>query len=108
MCRKRVFVWLRLCRALPWCLRERNKNRTLRWGRPGFAACLSFSFGEMRKLALILLSIQVFGVALVVFGDIGFDKPGKLGLDYNALLFVVAMELGLFLTLMAVSVLNKK
>jgi hypothetical protein len=51
------------------------------------------------RILYILLLLQAALAAVLCFGDIGFDKPGKYGLEFNAgvtllLFYVVALLLG--------------
>ncbi len=62
----------------------------------------------MKTTALALLGIQVLGVAVVVFGDVGFDKPGRFGLDFGHLLLIAAAEAALLIALAVFSIVNKK
>ena len=62
----------------------------------------------MKTTALALLGIQVLGVAVVVFGDVGFDKPGRFGLDFGHLLLLAAAEAALLIALAVLSIVNKK
>jgi len=48
----------------------------------------------------LLLSVQLALLSLLQFGDIGFDHPGKYGLDFNSLILIcivyaVALIVGL-------------
>jgi hypothetical protein len=61
----------------------------------------------MKTTALSVLAIQVAGIGIVLFGDIGFDKPGRFGLDFGHLLLIAAAEVSLFLTLVVVSIASK-
>ncbi len=50
----------------------------------------------------IALAVQLLALLVLVFGDIGFDKPGRFGLDFGhllllAALWVAALGVGLFL-----------
>jgi hypothetical protein len=62
----------------------------------------------MKTTALALLGIQVLGVGVVVFGDVGFDKPGRFGLDFGHLLLLAAAEAALLIALAVLSIVNKK
>ncbi len=62
----------------------------------------------MKTTALALLVIQVLGIAVVVFGDVGFDKPGRFGLDFGHLLLIAAAEAALLIALAVFSIVNKK
>ena len=42
----------------------------------------------MNVVFYILLAIQTICCSLALFGDIGFDKPGKYGMDYSALVVI--------------------
>jgi len=37
------------------------------------------------------LALQTLLVLVIVFGDIGFDHPGRYGLDFDHLVFALAM-----------------
>ncbi len=62
----------------------------------------------MKTTALALLGIQVLGVAIVLFGDVGFDKPGRFGLDFGHLLLIAVVEVALSIGLVVFSIVNKK
>ena len=62
----------------------------------------------MKTTALALLGIQVLGIAVVMFGDVGFDKPGRFGLDFGHLLLIAAAEVALSIALVVFSILKKK
>jgi hypothetical protein len=62
----------------------------------------------MKTAAFAPLGIQVFGVAIVLFGDVGFDKPGRFGLDFGHLLLIAAAEVALFIALVVFSIVKKK
>ena len=61
----------------------------------------------MKTTALSVLAIQVAGIGIVLFGDVGFDKPGRFGLDFGHLLVIAAAEVALFLTLVVFSIASK-
>jgi hypothetical protein len=42
------------------------------------------------SLSMVALIFESALLALLVFGDIGFDHPGRFGLDFNALIVVRA------------------
>ena len=50
----------------------------------------------------------MLGVAVVVFGDVGLDKPGRFGLDFGHLLLIAAAEAALLIALAVFSIVNKK
>ena len=39
-----------------------------------------------------LLALQLLVIAVLVFGDVGFDKPGKYGLDFRHFLALIVMQ----------------
>ena len=46
--------------------------------------------GRRSALLPIAYGAQVLAVLVVVFGDIGFDRPGRFGLDFGHLVFFLA------------------
>ena len=61
--------------------------------------------GLMNIALYILLGVQALCGLLFLFGDIGFDKPGKYGLDFSALVligtvYLIALLSGIVLGLM--------
>ncbi len=56
----------------------------------------------MKTIAL-LLALQAIGVLVIAFGDIGFDHPGRFGLDFGHFLVIAALELIAFITIGLVS-----
>ena len=46
--------------------------------------------GRRSVLLPIAYGVQVLAVLVVVFGDIGFDRPGRFGLDFGHLVFFIA------------------
>lgn len=59
------------------------------------------------KSALPIVVIQLLGVAVLLFGDVGFDKAGKHGLDFSHFLWIVAIEVIAFIAAVWVSVVKK-
>jgi hypothetical protein len=43
------------------------------------------------RISVALLVVQCLLIAALLFGDIGFDKPGRFGLDYDDGLFILAL-----------------
>ncbi len=39
--------------------------------------------------AFVFMGVEVCALGIMVLGDVGFDKPGSLGLDSSALLWLV-------------------
>ena len=56
----------------------------------------------------ILLGVQALCWLLFLFGDIGFDKPGKYGLDFSALLPIGAVYLIALLSGVVLALLKKR
>ncbi len=56
----------------------------------------------------ILLGVQALCWLLILFGDIGFDKPGKYGLDFSALLPIGAVYLIALLSGVVLALLKKR
>ena len=56
----------------------------------------------MRAVISILI-FQVLGVLIILFGDIGFDFPGKFGLDFGHLLLILLFEGGSVIFLFCLS-----
>lgn len=46
--------------------------------------------GRRSVLLPIAYGVQVLAVLVVVFGDFGFDRPGRFGLDFGHLVFFLA------------------
>lgn len=46
--------------------------------------------GRRSALLPIAYGAQVLAVLVVVFGDIGFDRPGRFGLDFGHLVLFIA------------------
>ena len=44
----------------------------------------------------IVCFIQCLTVLVLYFGDIGFDKPGRYGLDFEHFLLLMLLQIGLF------------
>jgi hypothetical protein len=62
----------------------------------------------MNATPLTLLAIQALGLAVVLFGDIGFAVPGRFGLDFSHFLIIAAAEVGLLIALTAWSIARRK
>ncbi|MFT4843086.1 MAG: hypothetical protein ACJAYX_003601 [Planctomycetota bacterium] len=43
---------------------------------------------------LTVIAVQVLAVVVIVFGDIGFDRPGRFGLDFGHGLLLVVLWFG--------------
>lgn len=43
---------------------------------------------------MVALALQILAVAVIAFGDIGFDKPGRFGLDFGDFLLLLGVWLG--------------
>ena len=54
-----------------------------------------------------LLSIQVLGVVVVLFGDIGFAAPGRFGLDIGHFLIIAVAEVVILIFLALYSISRK-
>lgn len=48
---------------------------------------------EARSLFRVAAVIQVLALLVLLFGDIGFDKPGRFGLDYGHALLLSGLWL---------------
>ena len=46
--------------------------------------------GRRSALLPIAYGVQVLAALVVVFGDIGFDRPGRFGLDFGHLVYFLA------------------
>ena len=62
----------------------------------------------MKTASLILLAVQAVGVLVALFGDVGFDVPGRFGLDIGHLLIIAAAEVVLLIVLAVLSIVSKK
>ena len=43
-----------------------------------------------RALLRVAYGVQILAALVVVFGDIGFDRPGRFGLDFGHLVYFLA------------------
>ncbi len=68
------------------------------------SSSISFDF----IICPVLLILQTLGVLTIYFGDIGFDYPGKYGLDFGHLLLILAMEVAIIIVLIGISIAIKK
>ena len=50
-----------------------------------------------KTVTITIFSLQILYWIIVLLGDIGFDKPGKLGLDFGHFLFFSITYLIIFL-----------
>lgn len=48
--------------------------------------------GSVIKLFWIIYVMQYLVVLVLYFGDIGFDKPGRFGLDFEHFLFLMLLQ----------------
>ncbi len=62
----------------------------------------------MNIAVYILLAVQALCWSLFLFGDIGFDKPGKYGLDFSALVVVGVVYVIALLSGIVVGFLKKR
>jgi hypothetical protein len=61
-----------------------------------------------RKLLPILFALQFLIVAVLCFGDIGFDRPGRFGLDFGDFLLLMASYLAVLGWGLAYAAFNKQ
>ena len=59
------------------------------------------------KSAIPIIVIQLLGLAVLLFGDVGFDKAGRYGLDFDHALGIAAIEVIAFLAAVWLSVAKK-
>lgn len=52
--------------------------------------------GAIMKLFWFICAMQCLVVLVLFFGDIGFDKPGRFGLDFEHFLFLMLLQGCLF------------
>ena len=60
------------------------------------------------KLFWTICTVQSLIVLLLLFGDIGFDKPGRFGLAFEHFLILMALLTGLFIAAVIVIVRRKE
>ena len=59
-------------------------------------------------IAPIILAIQLLGLAVLIFVDIGFDHPGSYGFDFDHLILIALAEIISFITIGLLSLKNRK
>lgn len=59
------------------------------------------------KLLWSIWILQCLVILVLYFGDIGFDKPGRFGLDFDHLLILVVSQTSLFVAAV-VTIIRKK
>lgn len=59
------------------------------------------------KFSILIVVIQLLGLAVLLFGDVGFDKAGRFGLDFRHFLVIAAVEIVAFIAAIWLSVVRK-
>jgi hypothetical protein len=55
-------------------------------------------------VVLTVFTVQLLVCAVLRFGDIGFDHPGRFGLDFDDFLLLLAIQGGLFVLSVALAI----
>lgn len=59
------------------------------------------------KSVVSIVAFQLLGLAVLLFGDVGFDKAGRFGLDFRHFLLIAAAEIIAFIAAIWLSVVRK-
>lgn len=59
------------------------------------------------KRLISIVAFQLLGLAVLLFGDVGFDKAGRFGLDFRHILLIAAVEIIAFIAAIWLSVVRK-